>query len=701
MAKEILDAVLPFGPFSGGLFDAGDAEDTPPEAFREVLGFQWKDGPFPQSEKGRQQYTGPQIVTSVKPAKGIRWIDGAGNKKLITVEDQSLWISDEPDGSTGATVSTLINTIYVGGTAGTTDSDTVTVVGAGAIHGQKTLKTGTDRFWYNSDGRSKAATLNDIIGETGFTIPGYAGAATSGAFTIERHLGATIDLALFDGRVAVSDGVLRWHWYGGTKSGETNYVFREHGLPVPETAPTLTLASGGSLGAGDYQYKYTVLDPRGVESNPITCQTVTATANQKCTLGGIPKAPRWATKAQVYRTIVNGTECYSIFPDIAALRVLSSTSDGTTTDIRLNASAADLIANMHVFRAVKFLATGNEYVCKANSADTITVFGNASAESTTDDVSIVGGVDLYYAQTGNITDVTGDTDLNLDVPAPSDNGQGSTGASQITAFRDDGRLAWVVNKTQVEFSGRSSNASRATGENSSGEGRQLPPEFELCQCHHDVNADDKVEIVRLWAMEGYLYAGRIDGFWGLEMPTYEVSAWQWKKRISQYGLLAKESVAVHNAGTYCLVSDAGEAEVLWFDGFQARGLGRRRLGSTLDGISVFENARGVVFEGVYYLSYTRTGQTVNDRLLGYYIRERIFDMQGWGCGTFIPPYKSGNTMLLYCYAPTAVGHIYRVFATASDLGGVIVRRLVTGKRSLGPVAPRWEPQLVHVSAKGP
>lgn len=694
-----MDAKIEFGPWDGGLHDAGEKEDCPKNAFREVLGFQWKNGRRPRAEKGRKQTTGAAIRSGIKAGNGIRWIDGTGTKRLITASDGGLWIGTEPDGSTGQTINTLINTIDVGGTSCTRNADTITV-NTGSPHVAKTLQVGVDRFYFDADGRNAGATVQTLIGETGFTVSTYGGAIDTGVFHIERRLGSTVDFALFDGRVAVSDGVLRWHWYGSTDAGGTSYIFREQGVAPPD-APSLAFTTGGSLSAGTYEYYQTLEDPRGVESNPVTIQNVVATSGQKAVFSSIASVPEWVTKTRVYRSTVNGTGGFCIHSDIQALRLTAATSDGTTSELTVAAAAEDLKASAHKWRTLTYLASTNEFVILDNGATSVTVAGNVSAESATDDVSITGGMDIGYAQTGNIEDVTGDTDLDFDNPVPSDNDQAGTACSQITAFRNDGRLAWIQNTTQVYFSGRSYVANRRLGVNTSGEGMQHPPEFEYSHSHHDVNGDDKVQIVRMWAMGGELYTGREDGFWGLKMPSPEVSGWKWERRVDLYGLLAKYSIAVHSGLTYCLATRAGEADILAFNGFETLSLGRKKLGVTLDEIINPADATGVVYEGIYYLSYTKTGGTAHNRLLGYYLAEKIFDKQGWGVDVFIPPYRSGNSFLLYAYAP-GDSHIYQVFGSTQDLGGVIVRQLRTGKLSISEIAsPEVEWSVIHLSAMGP
>jgi hypothetical protein len=439
-----------------------------------------------------------------------------------------------------------------------------------------------------------------------------------------------------------------------------------------------------------------------VKSNPVKVQDVVATANQKATFSVISKAPHWVTKVRIYRSTVNGTSPFCIHSDISKLRLTAATSDGTTSEVTIAAAAADLKASAHKWRTMTYLATTNEFTILDNGATSVTVAGDVSSESTTDDISITGGMNLLYAQTGNIDDLTGDTDLDFDHPVPTDNDQAGTACSQITAFRNDGRLAWIQDDTQVWFSGRSFMANRPLGVNNSGEGRQHTPEFEYSHAHHDVNQDDKVEIVRLWSMEGELFAGREDGIWGLNMPSAEVSGWEWERRVDNYGIAAKYSVATFGGMTYCLAIRAGELDILSFNGFETLSVGRKRLGATLDEIVAAQRATGVVFNGVYYLSYANTG-TNNNRLLGYYIAKRIFDKQGWGCGVFIPPYRSGDSFVLLCYAPSnALSHVYQVFGSAQDLGGVIVRNLRTGKRALSEVAsPDVEWNVIHISSKGP
>jgi hypothetical protein len=712
MPKPV-DVKIQLGPFSGGLYDHGDKEDTPRDAFREVLGFQWKDAPFPQSENGRVQHTGPEVFASKKLDKVLRWRDQSGTQKLIVACNGTLYSGTEPTGDTGATIDTIINTIDCGQTAATRDADTVTLLGPN-VNVSRTLKAGTDRFWFTVDGIAQAATIQTFVGDTGFTVSTYGGSedesSTADGIIIERHLGSTIDMALFDGRVAVTDGVLRPHYYGATKDGETNYTFREMGLAQPFKAPELSLAGTlGGLSAGDYTYWYSVEDPRGVESNPIQMQRVTATANQTATLAAIPDASHAATRCRVYRTLVNGSSGYSIHPDIGARRVASATSDGTTSDIRLNTAADTLTNSQHVFRMLQYRATSNEYVIKANNGDTITIFGDNSSESETDDVLISGGVNLQYAQTGDIADVTLDTDLDFFRPAPTQvivtggtaryqNDQGSTAASLITSFRSEGRLAWVVNNSEVEFSGRPFTAYRPAGVPTSGEGPHKP-EFEYSQIHHDLNGNDNVETVALWSMGRELYAGREDGIWGLRAPSPEVTGWLWEQRVNQYGIVAREGVSVYNTAAFCVANRAGEMDVILFNGFEAISIGRDRLDATLDEIVNPADITTTIFQRVFYMSYTKSGGSTHDRLIGYYIDRRIWDKQPWGCGTFLTPYRSGDDFYLYCAAPTALGHLYQVFGAAQDLGGVIQRLLRTG-RIMSESGDKVEWASVEAKVKG-
>ena len=701
--SEIYDAAIDFGPWTDGFFDTGDPEDTPKNAFRDVLGYHWRKI-LPETEKGRKQHTGPQIVSSKLAQNGIRWTDGAGTKKFIVHVDGGLWIGDEATGDTAATISTLINTIAIGGGTAAIASDTVTVVGA--PKGQSTLLTGTDRFWFDVDGRAQAATIDAVNAEGEFMVPNYGGIETSGPYTIERKLGATVDFALFDGRVAVSDGALRWHWYGGTKEGATNYIFREHGMSPPATSPGGTLAAGGALSAGDYSYKMTVQDARGVESNGVELQRVTATVNQKMTFAGseMAKAKAWVKTLNVYRSRVDGGNAwYSIHPNFSSLRIAGHGTDATTSEITMNASAVDLRINQHQFRELTFKASTNAYTILSNGTADITVAGDVSGEGTDDEIAIVGGLVYRFAETADIVDLTPDTELDYTNAAPTHNAQGETAASQVTEFRPNGRLAFVINTTQVYMSGRGRNAIRHFGVNNSGEGRQHPPEFEYFPNHHDINADDKVEIVRLWSMDGDLYAGREKDIWGLRMPSREVTGWRFEKRQDGGGVLSKYSVGVINGFSFFLGSRAGETDITMFDGFESFSVGRNRIAATLDSIVNFGEATSVIYRGQYWLSYSVTGTDGNSRTLRFYINRRIWDKQPWGCGVFLEPYETGGSFYLYCLAPnttTPLSHLYEVLGSTDDLGSDIQRLAITGKYSASEAGPRTAFHLARVSMKG-
>jgi hypothetical protein len=541
--------------------------------------------------------------------------------------------------------------------------------------------------------------ITEIDSDTSMVLLTAPGDAVSTTYGVIRSVGETVDFALFDGRIAISDGTHRWHWYGATEEGTTSASFEEHGLPVLTTPPTVAVGSTlqGALSAGSYVWKQTQQDKRGVESNPVETQRVTAAAGDTATLSAFARRQYRATKTNIYRSRANGAGTYRIWKDIDALRLASGTSDGTTSEIVFDSDAQTIETNVHKFREATYKATTNSYPILSNSQTSMVLAGDISAESTTDDIYVRNGVLMDYASTGDIVDLTSDADLDFTKPAPTHNLQGETGAQFITAFDD--RLAWVVEDSQVEISGRGPNAYRWLGVNDSGRGSYHKPEYEYMGAKQPVRRDDKKPVVGMWEMDNELYCGRQDGFFGMDRPSDNVLGFRFTQRLDYWSFIAPHSVAVFGGITYCLASRGGEYDIIQFDGYEAISVGQAKIKTTLDGMIDVHLASGVVFNNMYWLSYTPTGGSGgNSRTIRYYIGKGIFDKQPWGCGVFVEPFevKSENEFLLYCAAPTAVGHIYECLGSNEDLGGVIQRLAVTGAMSSGQKAEWYR---VAVSAR--
>ena len=110
--------------------------------------------------------------------------------------------------------------------------------------------------------------------------------------------------------------------------------------PIADTAPvTTSIAGGGSLSAGTYQYRVAYVDSSGRESVPSTAISVTAGANQQITLDNLPPSPSAEyTSLNIYRTAADGTDFFLLdsaatgatYVDDGSVALSGNALDGTT-----------------------------------------------------------------------------------------------------------------------------------------------------------------------------------------------------------------------------------------------------------------------------------------------------------------------------------------------------------------------------------
>ncbi|QDS86795.1 Flagellar hook protein FlgE [Rosistilla ulvae] len=84
--------------------------------------------------------------------------------------------------------------------------------------------------------------------------------------------------------------------------------------PVPSSnSVTTTVAGGGALAAGNYQYRFTYVDNAGRETVPSAPISVNAATGQQITLGSLPASPSPEyTSVNIYRTEAGGSEFFQL-----------------------------------------------------------------------------------------------------------------------------------------------------------------------------------------------------------------------------------------------------------------------------------------------------------------------------------------------------------------------------------------------------
>jgi len=122
---------------------------------------------------------------------------------------------------------------------------------------------------------------------------------------------------------------------GITNPYKYNESFTRHGIPIPQSAPTATTASNGTL-TGDYQWKVTYVNSNVVEGD-VGSATATLAATSDSITVTIPTAPAsyGVANRKIYRTDAGGT----------TFKLLTTISDNSTTSYEDNSSDSELGAD--------------------------------------------------------------------------------------------------------------------------------------------------------------------------------------------------------------------------------------------------------------------------------------------------------------------------------------------------------------------
>ncbi len=114
---------------------------------------------------------------------------------------------------------------------------------------------------------------------------------------------------------------------------------RTMGITPPAAKPTgVAQGSGGSLGAGDYKFKYTYVDEDGYESNPSDASdAITCVASDSVVLTIVNSSDSKVTSRNIYRTSVGGAIYYY---DGAVADNTTTTYTSTIADTALGSEAS-------------------------------------------------------------------------------------------------------------------------------------------------------------------------------------------------------------------------------------------------------------------------------------------------------------------------------------------------------------------------
>jgi hypothetical protein len=160
----------------------------------------------------------------------------------------------------------------------------------------------------------------DLQGTTFVTIPSAQSIFVSGT-----RIGASeYENYLFIGQ----SGVTNPYKYDGS-------LFTRHGIPSPQSAPTATTASNGTL-TGDYSWKVTYVNTNVVEGD-VGSSTATYAATSDSYTVTIPTAPAsfGVNARKIYRTETSGT----------TYKLVTTISDNSTTTYEDNSSDSELGAD--------------------------------------------------------------------------------------------------------------------------------------------------------------------------------------------------------------------------------------------------------------------------------------------------------------------------------------------------------------------
>lgn len=658
-----------------------EAYAVPPSAFRTVRGFEVGLRGYPFTEKALATYTTSEIRTSKRVRALKYWTDPDANANRYAMVDGGLWKVSAPG------TFTLLSTIDPGGTVSRSSLTlTFSNIPNGTLRG--VVRVG-DEFYYDADGIDAGGTVS-AVAETTLTLDAYAGGATSGNFTIWRRM-ADVDswLAPAGGRLFVSDGTGPLYEYGPQSDGSATYAFRQTGVPVPVLQPTLVAGTGGSLSAGDYSYRISFESLRLEVGNPVHTRNITAIDTQKVTMTNMPVAPESprASRYRIYRTKAGKTTGWFHLTKDITDKVTGIASQVITV------AFGGLTISAHIFRRIKFITTGNSYEITANAAGDVTVTGDITGESTTDDVLIYGGYKISTIQSASATfiDYSSDAELDLDNEAPTDNDVPPSALKNLVTFQGGGRLGGTVGSL-FYCSGRSLNTAakqgfsdlRVHGLGEFGYWVSEPLAYEVGQ-------KTGVNVKALFELGNNLYAVTTTDVWWFRASSSDMIDYQWLPAAQDIGCVEGKTLAVLSDAAYWLGTRGQRLDIIRFDGQFGRGMLRGRNRATLLSIFNYTEATAAAWQGRYYLSYDSDNGGTNDRTLRLDLDTAALEEQAWGCGVFMNPFMSGESRLLYCGASTNLGHIYRVEGSAQNLGSDTTRILETGDMHFGDPEhpPKW------------
>jgi len=454
--------------------------------------------------------------------------------------------------------------------------------------------------------------------------------------------------------------------------------------------------------AGDTSYCVAFESLRGEVGNPVITRNITVVDNDKVTMTVMPAAPESprASRYRIYRRKASKESgWFHLTKDI------TDKATGITGQV-ITLAFGGLTASAHIYRRIKFIASGNSYKISANAAGTVTAAAgeDISGEAVTDDVYIYGGYSIADIQTASATfvDYASDDDLDIDNEAPTDNNEPPSALKTLVSFQGGGRLGGTVGSV-FYCSGRSASVAAKQGLSdllAYGLG-----EFGYwCDAAraYDVGPDAGVDVQACFELGTTLFAvTTMDLLW-FRASSHDMLDYQWLPAAQDVACVGGKTVAVLADAAYWLGTHGQRLDIIRFDGQLARPILRGRNRATLAAMYNLSEATAVAWQGRYYLSYDSDNGGTNDRTLRLDLETRAVEEQAWGCGVFMNPYLSGSTPILYCGAPTTVGHVYQVEGAAQNLGVDTTRILELGEIHMDdPEHPaKWTTMALTVIVEG-
>ena len=218
------------------------------------------------------------------------------------------------------------------------------------------------------------------------------------------------------------------------KFGVNTTAVRTVGITPPTAKPTgAAQGSGGSLGAGDYKFKYTYIDEDGYESNPSSASdAVTCVANDSVVLTIANSSDAKVASKNIYRTSVGGA-IYYYDGAVADNKIETYTSDGADsalgTEAATDHTAPPTSPQLLVKRNNRIFLGDDAYLCISALSD-VEYFPAAWFQQTPDRRKIKGLIE----QGSNLIVFTEDTISVL-------TGQDEDNYQFKKSFADDGCIA--------------------------------------------------------------------------------------------------------------------------------------------------------------------------------------------------------------------------------------------------------------------